>query len=181
MSIQRLPWLRHRRRGAIAFEMILVLVVLLIVTIGVVQFGVFLSNAQQVALAARVGALEASQTTDANLPDAPGPVPDNIIRAIEHQLESSCIEWCTIRVEHNVHPDGDQVELLSQTDPACDCKTDDFLADPPIRPYVRVTVCVPLSEVMPAQLSFFGQQIYGADDTYEHSAVFRYELDIATP
>src|SRR5688500_8792315 len=50
------------RRGGIAFEMILVLVVLLIATIGVVQFGVFLANAQQVALAARVGALEASQT-----------------------------------------------------------------------------------------------------------------------
>jgi Flp pilus assembly protein TadG len=153
----------------------LVLVVLLVVTIGVVQFGIFLANAQQVALAARVGALEASQTLD--LPVTPGAVPDDIVSAIEHQLESSCISWCTIRVEHNVQPSGDQVELLSQTDPDCECKTDAFLAVPPVRPYVRVTVCVPLSEVMPAQLSFFGRQIYGAGDTYEHSAVFRYELD----
>ncbi len=166
---------RHLRRGGIAFEMILVLVVLLVVTIGVVQFGIFLSNAQQVALAARVGGLEASQTS--NLPITDGPVPGDIISAIEHQLESSCIDWCSIRVEHNVRPDSNPVELLSQADPDCVCETDDFLDTPPNRPYVRVTVCVPISEVMPQQLSFFGRQIYGTDDTYEHTTVFRYELD----
>jgi Flp pilus assembly protein TadG len=166
---------RHARRGGIVVEMILVLVVLLIATIGVVQFGLFLANAQQVALAARVGALEASQTM--NLPVTDGPVPADIISAIEHQLESSCIDWCSIRVEHNVRPDGNQVELLSEANPDCECQTSEFLAAPPIRPYVRVTVCVPLSEVMPEQLSFFGRQIYGAEDTYEHTAVFRYELE----
>lgn len=163
------------RRGGIVVEMILVLVVLLVVTIGVVQFGEFLAQSEQVALAARVGGLEASQTM--NLPTTNGPVPSDIIAAIEHQLESSSIDWCSIRVEHNMRPDGGPIELLSQANPDCECAIHDFLAAPPNRSYVRVTVCVPLSEVMPQQLSFFGRQIYGAEDTYEHTAVFRYELD----
>jgi Flp pilus assembly protein TadG len=167
---------RPPRRGGIAFEMILVLVVLLIVTIGIVQFGTLLASAQQVALAARVGALEASQTAD--LPISDGEVPPNITAAVEHQLESSCIQWCTIRVEHNVHPASQQVELLSSLDPNCLCETDEHLASPPPGGYVRVTVCVPLSEIMPRQLSFFGAHIYGEHKTYEHSAVLRYELDM---
>jgi Flp pilus assembly protein TadG len=163
------------RRGGIAFEMILVLVTLLIATIGVVQFGVFLANAQQVALAARVGVLEASQTAD--LPVTNSPVPLNILAAIEHQLASSGIGWCTIRVEHDIHPTGEPVELLTALDPDCKCEIHEPLASPPPRGYVRITVCVPLSQVMPEQLSFFGSQIYGEHETYEHSAVFRYELD----
>jgi hypothetical protein len=161
--------------------MIMVLVVLIIVTVGIVQFGVFLANAEQVAMAARVGALEASQTTP--LPAGPGAVPADIIEAIEHQLESSCIDWCHIRVEHNV---GGGVSVLeSDVAPpvpcACDPKTN--LAEPPgfsltgaATRYVRVTVCVPLSQVMPKQLSFFGEQIYDPDNTYEHTAIYRYEI-----
>jgi hypothetical protein len=152
----------HRqRRGSIAFEMIMVLVVIIIVTVGIVQFGVFLANAEQVAMAARVGALEASQTDP--LLAGPGPVPLNIIQAIEHQLESSCIDWCQI--------------------PADDCECDpkmNLLGAPgsgiAASRYVRVTVCVPLSQVMPKQLSFFGEQIYDPDNTYEHTAIYRYEI-----
>lgn len=164
------------RRGGIALEMILVLVVLLVATIGIVQFGVFLANAQQVALAARVGALEASQLAD--LPVTDGPLPQEIISAVEHQLASSCIQWCTIRLEHDIHPLSQQVAVVKSADPDCECLTKENLANPPPRGYVRVTVCVPLSQVMPEQLSFFGVQIYGEDKTYEHSAVFRYELEM---
>lgn len=173
---------RCRRRGGIAFEMIMVLVVLIIVTVGIVQFGVFLANAEQVAMAARVGALEASQTI--LLPAAPGPVPADIIEAIEHQLESSCIDWCHIRVEHNVNPPGNTAVVLeSDAVPVvpCDCDPKTNLATSPgfaIAPtrYVRVTVCVPLSQVMPKQLSFFGEQIYDPNNTYEHTAIYRYEI-----
>ena len=167
---------RSQRRGGIAFEMIMVLVVLIIVTVGIVQFGVFMANAEQVALAARVGGLEASQTDP--LPVGAGAVPANIILAIEHQLESSCIDWCHIRVEYNV---GGGVSVReSDVVPAvpCDCDPKTNLATPPFpgTRYVRVTVCVPLSQVMPKQLSFFGEQIYGPENTYEHTAIYRYEI-----
>ena len=175
---------RRQRRGGIAFEMIMVLVVLIIVTVGIVQFGVFLANAEQVAMAARVGALEASQTTP--LPAGPGPVPADIIEAIEHQLQSSCIDWCHIRVEHNV---GGAITVL-ESDVAppvpCDCDPKTNLTESPgfsttsspptPTRYVRVTVCVPLSQVMPKQLSFFGEQIYDPNNTYEHTAIYRYEI-----
>ena len=168
-----------KRRGGIAFEMIMVLVVLIIVTVGIVQFGVFMANAEQVAMAARVGALEASQTTP--LPAGPGAVPANIIVAIEHQLESSCIDWCHIRVEHNVGGAASSLESNAAPAVPCDCDPKTNLATAPgaaIAPtrYVRVTVCVPLSQVMPKQLSFFGEQLYGPSNTYEHTAIYRYEI-----
>jgi hypothetical protein len=177
-SVRHVPP-RRPRRGGIAFEMIMVLVVIIIVTVGIVQFGVFLANAEQVAMAARVGALEASQT--APLPAGAGPVPANIISSIEHQLQSSCIDWCHIRVEHNVG--GAATVLESPPVPAvdCDCDPKTNLATSPgflVAPtrYVRVTVCVPLSQVMPKQLSFFGEQIYDPNNTYEHTAIYRYEI-----
>src|SRR3954454_8731322 len=89
------------RRGSLSVEMIMVVVVLAIVTVGIAQFGVFFANADEVAFAARVGVEEASQT--ANLPPTSGPVPANIVSAIEHQLQSSQINWLHIRLEHNVN------------------------------------------------------------------------------
>jgi hypothetical protein len=162
------------RRGSLTIEMILVVVVLTTVTIGIVQFGVFYANADEVALAARVGAIEASQT--AGLPAA-GTVPGNIVSAIEHQLASSNIQWCHIRLEHNVGPGG-VLESNFGAPGDCDCAGKTPLPDAPHfgTEYVRLTVCVPLQQVFPQQLSLFGSQLYAADKTYEHTAVFRYEL-----
>ena len=166
---------RCRRRGGIVVEMILVLVVLLIVTVGIVQFGIFLSNAQQISLAARVAALEASQTTDLDI--AAPAVPDNVISVIAHQLESSGMQWCVIRLEHNVTPGNLQEVLESSQDPDCELLSDAPLATPLSRPYVRLTVGVKVCEVMPKGVSYFCEQIFGPDQVYEHSAIFRYELD----
>ena len=163
-----------RRHGGIVVEMILVLVVLVIVTVGIVQFGLFLANAQQVSLAARVGALEASQTH--SLDDDCQEVPENIIRAVEHQLESSGIDWCAIRLEHDVTPHRHQVELLSINGSDCQLATDELLDCPPPRRYVRLTVGVPLGELIPTQLSYFGEQLFGPDQVYEHTTILRYEL-----
>jgi hypothetical protein len=41
-----------------------------------------------------------------------------------------------------------------------------------VRPYV----CVPLDQVFPKQISFFGTQLFDPSKTYEHTTVFRYEL-----
>lgn len=173
------PVLR-RRRGGLTIEMVLVVVVLAIVTVAVVQFGVFYANAEQVALAARVGGLEASQTP--NLATA-GAVPGNIVDAIRHQLESSHINFCEIRVEHNVIPAGPPAPppppyVLMTAAPGCDCPPKSPLVSAPFAgtDYVRVTVCVPLNQVFPKQISFFGEQLFEASKTYEHTAIFRYEL-----
>jgi hypothetical protein len=165
------------RRGSLTVEMILVVVVLAIATVGIAQFGVFFANAEEVALAARVGGLEASQTP--NLPTAPGPVPDTIISAIEHQLASSQIQWCHIRLEHNVNPPTDAAVVLeSDFGGGCICEPKATLAAPPSAGthYVRLTVCVPLNEVIPTQLSYFGEQLFPSTKTYEHTTIFRYEL-----
>jgi Flp pilus assembly protein TadG len=166
---------QRARRGSLTVEMLMVLIVLLLATIGIAQFGVFFANAQEVALAARVGGLEASQT--ANLPAA-GDVPDAIISAIEHQLESSQIAWSHIRLEHNVTPDASAVVLESDSGEGFDVNPKTNLAAPPFpnTRYVRLTVYAPLAELFPRALSFFGIQFFAAEKSYEHSTVFRYEL-----
>jgi hypothetical protein len=164
----------RRRRGSLTIEMILVVVVLAIVTVGIVQFGVFFANADEVALAARVAALEASQTP--NLP-ASGSVPANVLAAVEHQLQSSLIDWVRIRLEHNVTP-GDAPAALAATTPGYVVAAKTNLAAPPTAGthYVRLTVCVPLADVYPKQLSVFGEQLFAANRTYEHTVLMRYEL-----
>jgi len=169
--------LRHRR-GSLTVEMLLVVVVLAIMTVGIAQFGVFFANADEVALAARVGALEASQTPA--LPTTSGaPVPANVVQAIEQQLYSSGIAWCVIRLEHNVGP---VTVLESEVAPntfVCAPKTElpsaPGAATAPTQ-YVRLTVCVPLNQLIPKQLSYFGVQVFSPDKTYEHTTTMRYEL-----
>lgn len=168
----------QRRRGSLTIEMVGVVTVLAIVTLGVAQFGVFYANADMVALAARVGALEASQTPGLSTVNGSA-VPANVIAAIEHQLMSSQIDWAKIRLEHNVNPPTELPVELTASQPG------GFVVPPksnfPAPPfagtqYVRLTVAVPLTDVMPKQLSLFGQQLFLANRTYEHTAVFRYEL-----
>ena len=167
-----------RRRGGLTVEMILVVVVLAIATVGIVQFGVFFANAQQVALAARVGALEASQTPNLALTSPGDPVPANILSAIEHQLASSRIDWVRVRLEHNL-ASGGPIVLDSATGGFTYApKTN--LAGPPFAGtyYVRLTVYTPLADVFPKQLSYFGQQLFSSSKTYEHTVVLRYELPV---
>jgi len=163
------------RRGSLTVEMLLVVVVLAIVTVGVAQFGIFFADADEVALAARVGAEEASQT--ASLPTVPGPVPATIISAIEHQLLSSQIQWSHIRLEHNVTPGNIPVDLDSDSGGGFVVNPKTNISAPAAGThYVRLTVTVPLAEVFPRSLSFFGEQLFASQGVYEHTAVYRYEL-----
>jgi hypothetical protein len=166
----------RRRRGSLTVELIMVLIVLLLVTIGIVHFGVFFANSDEFSFAARVGAEEASQT--AGLPTVPGPVPMNIIRAIEHQLLSSEIEWSHIRLEHNVTPGNAVVVLNSDSGQGYFVRPKANLVAPPFpgTQYVRLTVTVPMDELYPTQLTYFGQQLFDANDSCEYTNVFRYEL-----
>lgn len=170
---------RHSPRGSLTVEMILVVVVLAIATVGIVQFGVFFANAQEVALAARVGALEASQTPHLALSSSGDPVPAPVLDAIAHQLRSSQIDWVRVRLEHNLASGGTPVVLDSSTSGYTYAPKTPLASPPfPSTYYVRLTVYTPLADVFPKQLSYFGEQLFPASKTYEHTVVLRYELPV---
>ena len=100
----------------------------------------FFANAQEVALAARVGGLEASQT--ANLPTAAGAVPEYDHLGDRTSTRSSQIDWSHIRLEHNVTPSGSAVVLNSDSAGGFDVNPKSPLAAPPFTNtrYVRLTV-----------------------------------------
>jgi hypothetical protein len=150
----------------VTLELILTVPIWLIFLWAVVEFGQILSNQQQVALAARVGTEEASQTPGLDLAAA---VPPNVLTAIDQQLASSNISRCKVILEHNV---GGSPATL--TDGACAPCDPPATALPPNREYVRVTVCVPLTELACNLLGGFGFDISGC--IVQHSTTFRYEL-----
>ena len=161
-----------RRQGSVTLEMIITLPVWLIVMGAVVQFGLLIGNRQQVALAARVGAEEASRTADLDLTSDNGPVPSNIVTKVEQQLQSSGISQCKVTVEHNLAGDP-PITLSSGT---CDCPTFGNSATwpPASGSYVRVTVYVPATELTPNILKFFGFDI--SERYIRNATTFRHEL-----
>ncbi|MCL4207783.1 MAG: pilus assembly protein [Pirellulaceae bacterium] len=156
------------KSGAAALELILATPVFLIFLLAVVQFGVFFTRMQTVALACRNGAEVASEVT---LPPA-GEVPDDVLAAIDQQLLASNIVRCRVRLEHNAG--GPQSVLITG---ACDCGPDTVLVAPlPLDEYVRITVCVPLSQVMPNLLATFGWSVDCPGYLAECTTVMRREL-----
>ncbi len=162
------------RRAAIVLEFVVVLPIMVIMLVGIVRFGVYYANMQQVALAARVGAEEASQTGGLPTSDG-GAVPANVLIAVSQQLQTAGIDYCRIRLEHNVG--GDQVVLFSPSQGTCQGGPDQKLggAAPP-RDYVRLTVTVALSEVMPDTIGCFCFNRTGPRKTAFVTTVFRHEL-----
>jgi len=157
-----------RKTGAATLELIMATPIFLVVILGVIQFGVFFTRMQMVALACRDGAEIASESS---LPLA-GDVPANVLSAIDQQLLSSSIAGCRVRLEHNVG--GAQAVLSTGT---CDCGPENVLTPPlPLDEYVRVTICVPLSEVMPNLLGSFGFDIDCPGYFAECTTVMRHEL-----
>ena len=167
-----------QRRATVVLEFVLVLPILVFVLVGTVLFGVFYANMQQVSLAARVGAVEASQTA---LGGSDGdPVPANVLAAITQQLETSGLTYCRVRLEHNVGvPVGDPpVELSSTIGTAC-C-VGGPAAKLPIgtlpHEYVRLTVVLNLTEVMPDNIGCFCYSPASADKSAFATTILRYEL-----
>ncbi len=155
------------RRGSVVLELIVMLPAWLIVMGAIVQFGLLIGNRQQVALAARVGAEEASRTVGLPLTATGDPVPANVVRVVQQQLQSSGINHCKVTLEHNVW--GPKV-LSTGT---CNCTT--LNAPLPTYPhYVRVTVYVPATELAPNVLRIFGFDI--SNRYIRNATTFRYEL-----
>lgn len=155
------------RRGSVTLELIVMLPVWLIVMGAIVQFGLLIGNRQQVALAARVGAEEASRTPGLA---AAGGVPGNVVEVVEQQLQSSGIEQCKITLEHNL---AGTATLSTGT---CECPTLGVSGDwpPESGDYVRVTVYVPATQLAPNVLKFFGLDI--SDRFIRNATTFRHEL-----
>ncbi len=164
--------MRKQRRAAAILELILVLPILVMLVLAVVQFGIFFTKMQQVALAGRTGVEAASQAVGLSTVDG-DPVPTDVINAVSQQLESSGIDYCRIRLEHNVG--GTQVELVSPTSNACDCEPDTNIGSTlPPGEYVRLTVGVPLLELMPNCMRGLGFDATSRIMT--STTIFRYEL-----
>jgi hypothetical protein len=166
------------RRGSATLELFLVLPVLLIVTIGLIEFGVMMANLQQVALASRVGAERASELATLPATTTGDSVPPEVIEAIQQQLQSSCIDWCHIRLEHNAG--GTQEVLVSTSGPPCGCEDFENLppGEIPTGRYVRLTLTVPLSEVIPPGLTLFGCNLVSPEVAFHSTTIFRYEIGV---
>lgn len=184
------PGARLRRGGAVTLELLLVMPVLVMTLLAVVQFGVFFSNMQQLALATRVGAEVASQSVLPNnavygvAPFTVGdPVPTDIVNAITTQLASSGITPCEILLDHNANtfefPPASGIfitpnQRFTTTLSVCHCEPPALASLPTIRRTVRVTVCVPMTQMMPNCLSAFGFDL--SNCSAQSTTVLRYEL-----
>ena len=164
-SQSRRRFARQRRSGAVTIEFLVVLPVLLLSLLAAVQFGYYFQRVDQVMLASRIGAEQASQTL--GLP-ASGAVPTNIADTINRQLASSGIVTAAIIVEHNTT--GPEQTLRTNYLPNSIPEP----TSPLPASCVRVTVCVPLTSLMPNALANFGFDVstrFGVQTT-----TFGYEL-----
>lgn len=142
----------------------------LIVMGAIVQFGLLIGNRQQVALASRVGAEEASRTPGLA---STGGVPSNVVAVVAQQLQSSGIQQCKITLEHNL---GISTEFATLSTGTCNCPTLGVSGDwpPESGDYVRVTVYVPATKLAPNVLKFFGFDI--SERFIRNATTFRHEL-----
>ncbi len=168
---------RSERRGALTVELVLTLPIFLILLVAIVQFGLYHVRMQHVALASRIGAKQAAQTPDLQSYSS---VPGNVISAIGAELQTTGITQFCVRLAHNV---GSTTVVLWDPPGGCPfcptggctcCPTSPFSSSPYSgTKYVRLTVCVPLTELMPNVLKIFGFDLTG--QTTAFTTVFQYE------
>lgn len=174
---QRRQPLHTQRQGALTVELILTLPIFLIVLVAVVQFGLYYVRMQHVALASRIGAEQAAQTPGLSSYSS---VPGGVVSAVTAQLQAAGIDEFCIRLEHNL---GSGAVLWEPAGgcPFCGaggctcCPSAPLPSSPyPGTNYVRLSICVPLTELMPNGLKVFGFDLTGKTTTF--TMVFRYEL-----
>ena len=156
---------RRPRGGTIAMELLFNLPIWLIALMGVIDFGEMLSNAQQVSLASRLGAEEASHAT--SLASA-GEVPEPVLDIVGRQLAAARMSASKVILEHNA---GKARAMLVWGD---------RMGDPPATAlpvhgeYVRVTVFAKARGLMPKLLRCLGidfsRQLLTQSVTFRYSA-----------
>ncbi len=167
----------NNRRGGLTVELIITLPIFLILLVAVVQFGLYHVRMQHVALASRIGAEQAAQTPNLS---SYATVPPGVVSAVQAELQSAGITQFCIRLEHNVNGGGVLWEPPGGcpfcSGGGCTCCPTSSLPSPPYSGtyYVRLSVCVPLTELMPNVLKVFGFDLTGKTTAF--TTVFRYEL-----
>ncbi len=126
-----LPQALAPRAGTATVELLFNLPIWLILILALAHVGRVLSDAQQMALASREGAREASRSR--HLPVA-GEVPGNVIEAVERQLHHSAVGGSLVILEHN--REGARATLASGTGWGVPPNT----PLPKLGRYVRVTI-----------------------------------------
>ena len=162
----------HRRwsSGAVTLELILMLPIWIILMLAVIEFGLIGSNRQQVALASRVGAEEASRTPGLSTNNG-DPVPGNVLNVIDQQLASSGLSRCEVVLQHNLGSVSPAYTTLASGN--CDCPSPTGLL-PTAGRAVRVTVFVPVTGLAPNLLRACGLDL--SDRFIYHTTTFRHEL-----
>jgi hypothetical protein len=155
----------HRRRGVFIAELLLTMPAFVVFLFAIIEFGFLFANLQLVSMASRIGADAAA---DATLPAVS--FPSAVLTPVQEHLNIAGIDSFTIRLEHNVGS-GEVLTHGSWT-----CEPDDELDDPPVtgEGYVRVSVCVPMSELTANLLQVFGFDI--TDRQVSYTTVQRYQL-----
>ena len=164
----RRQFLARQRRAGVVLELLLSFPILLAAFLASIQFGMLFSKNQQLAIASRIGALVAAQT--AGLPAVDGPVPPSILQPIARQMNLVSVPTFGVLIEHNTTNPMVPV-LLASGSPAC---TQPITPLPTSGRFVRVTVCVKVTDIAPDLLGFFGLDI--TTDNAQQTSVFRYEL-----
>jgi Flp pilus assembly protein TadG len=149
--------------GTIAVELLLNLPIWLILLLATVEFGELTANLQQVSLACRIGAEEASRTP--SLPTK-GEVPATIQTAIQRTLAGAGVCCSNVILQHNLG--GTPVTLVSGDGSG----GPPSIALPEMGTYVRVTAVARATQIAPNLLDFFGLKF--SSTFLAQSATFRY-------
>jgi hypothetical protein len=159
----------RRSRSAIAtLELVLAIPILIVPLLAIVRYGSYYANMEQVALAARLGAEAASRS---DLSSGGLAIPPDVLSVVNSQLSLAGITPCQIRLEHNVG--GDSVGINANPGATCACDSTN-LASPPPGKYVRLSICVQMSELVPRGLNGFGLGLLDGTSVAEASSVFPY-------
>lgn len=156
----------------IAFELLLMLPILLIFLAAVVEFGLILSMVQSVEAANRYGAKLVSERSSGaaavNFANS-----GNLRAAINRQLRVAGMQRgvCRLRVEHN-GPTNPTNGGDAPSRGACDCVPPGTTLPVPTTA-IRLTICVPLKGNVPDLLGTFGFSLNGR--VIQQSSVFRLE------
>ena len=146
-------------------ELLLNLPIWLILLLGMIDVGEMLSNVQQVTMAARVGAEEASRTASLDSAQA---VPERIVDAVERQLAAAGLSAGKVVLEHNA---GNTPATLVWGDGPGDPPQASL---PAYGPSVRVTVAARMRGLLPVVLRSLGLDF--SSQMLVQSTTFRYNV-----
>ncbi len=163
----------RRRNGVVTLELILAFPILFTLLLVIIEFGLIFSASSHVSAASRLGAKVASKAgTVAGLQALMPPVsssPGPLATEINRYLTSAGFVTSACQVTLQYNNGGNQVLTDPSGGGTCNCSAP--TANFPPTNYVRVTVCVPLSQNVPDLLTMFGFSL--TNRSLEHTTTFQ--------